>query len=214
MSSLARVLSKYATLAASSPGGLRRPPAPHMWILKQPRGRVALLLGVAMVCAVAPALSACGGEEEELDVVEGEPVELDGVEYTVVISRFLNPDDTEDAEYLVGEPEPGPEQLYLGVFIQVSNEGDEPAEIGDDLTVVDTRGMEYEPVASESPYALEATTLEPGDELPRPDSTAAAGPIQGAMVLFLLDERSTENRPLELEIPGPSGQTGLVELDI
>jgi hypothetical protein len=178
------------------------------------RGRVALLVGVAMLCAAAASLSACGGEEDELEVVEGEPVDLGGVEYNVVISRFLNPDDAEDAEYLVGEPEPGPDDLYLGVFLQIANEGEDSVEVSDDFTVVDTRDTEYEPVATESPYALEATTLEPDDELPPPDSTAATGPIQGSMVLFLINEASTENRPLELEIPGPSGETGLVELDI
>jgi hypothetical protein len=178
------------------------------------RGRVALLVAVAMLCAAVPSLSACGDEEEGLEVVEGEPVDLDGVEYNVVISRFLNPDDTEDAEYLVGEPEPGPGELYLGVFLQVSNEGEDPVDVSDDFTVVDTRDMEYEPVGSESPYALEATTLDPGDELPPSDSTAAEGPIQGAMALFLINDGSTENRPLELEIPAPSGETGLVELDI
>ena len=34
------------------------------------------------------------------------------------------------------------------------------------------------------------------------------------MVLFLIDTAATENRPLELEIPGPDGETGTVELDI
>ncbi len=48
-------------------------------------------------------LSACG-EEEESEVVEGEPIEVAGLEYNVQITRFLNPDDTEDAEYLVGQP--------------------------------------------------------------------------------------------------------------
>jgi len=32
-------------------------------------------------------------------------------------------------------------------------------------------------------------------------------------VLFLIDQSSTENRPLELEIPG-SGETGRIELDL
>jgi hypothetical protein len=177
------------------------------------RRRLALLVGLAALCGAVLAVAGCG-EEEELEVVEGEPVELDGVAYNVVISRFLNPDDTEDAEYLVGEPDPGPEELYLGVFMHVSNEGSEPAEITDEFTVVDTQDVEYEPVPSESPYALEPTTLEPGGELPPPDSTAAAGPIQGSMVLFLIDQTSTENRPLELEIPSASGETGIVELDI
>ena len=167
-----------------------------------------------MLCGAVPLLAGCGEEEDELDVIEGEPVELGGIEYNVVISRFLNPEDTEDVEYLVGEPPPGPEQLYLGVFIQISNEGEDPVEVSDDFTVVDTRGTEFEPVPSDSPYAFEVTTLEPGDELPVPDSTGATGPIEGTMVLFLIDEASTENRPLELEILGPSGETGRVELDI
>ena len=70
------------------------------------------------------------------------------------------------------------------------------------------------PSRSDSPYALEpGTELGPGDELPEPGTAAASGPIQGAMVLFLIDESATENRPLELKIPSPSGD-GRVELDI
>jgi hypothetical protein len=34
------------------------------------------------------------------------------------------------------------------------------------------------------------------------------------MVLFVIQDASTENRPLELEIPSSSGESGEVELDI
>ena len=34
------------------------------------------------------------------------------------------------------------------------------------------------------------------------------------MVLFLIDEAATEDRPLTLHIPSSSGSTGEVELDI
>jgi hypothetical protein len=34
------------------------------------------------------------------------------------------------------------------------------------------------------------------------------------MLLYLLDEAATENRPLELEISGPDGETAHVELDL
>jgi hypothetical protein len=50
--------------------------------------------------------------------------------------------------------------------------------------------------------------------LPEPESTAANGPIQGAMVLFLIDEGATELRPLILDIPSSTGSVGEIELDI
>ena len=52
------------------------------------------------------------------------------------------------------------------------------------------------------------------EQLPEPESTAANGPIQGAMVLFLIDEAATEDRPLILDIPSSAGAAGEVELDI
>jgi hypothetical protein len=54
----------------------------------------------------------------------------------------------------------------------------------------------------------------PDSQLPKPETVAAAGPIQGSMVLFLIDQAATDNRPLTLEIPASSGSTGEVELDI
>ena len=51
-------------------------------------------------------------------------------------------------------------------------------------------------------------------QLPEPETTAANGPIQGAMVLFLIDRSAVEDRPLVLHIPSSTGQVGDVELDL
>ena len=45
-------------------------------------------------------LSACGYSSDSKEVVEGEPVKLGELQYNVIFSRFLNPNDTEDAAYL------------------------------------------------------------------------------------------------------------------
>jgi hypothetical protein len=190
------------------------------------------LLALAMI-AVAVALLAGCGEEEELEVIEGEPLELGELRYNVQITRFLNPGDPEDQGYLTGLEPPPAAQAYLGVFMTIENEGSETAEIPEGVHVVDTAGNEYEPLPSESPYALplpgesgttgaegvapsdeEPASVEPGGEIPGPDTIPSYGPIGGSMLLFRVDETVAENRPLELEIPGESGETGKIELDI
>ena len=173
---------------------------------------LAILLALCAI-AVAGTLAACG-EEEELEVAEGEPVEVNELSYNVALTRFLNPNDNEDAEYLVGEPPPGSGKSYLGVFLTIENESDERLFSSSRYEVVDTQGRRFEPIESESPYALELGAPVPAhDELPLDDTTAAAGPIQGAMLHFYVDDQVTENRPLELEIETVS-VTGTVALDI
>jgi hypothetical protein len=172
------------------------------------------LLAIALF-AIALPLGACGAEEEELDVAEGEPIIADDVSYNVVISRFLNPDDTEDAEYLADAPDPPPHEAYFGVFMQIHNDIDESVAVPEDLSVVDTLDNTYRALEAESSYALPLGSDLPADEkLPTPDSTAAYGPIEGSLVLFQLREDATDNRPLILELPLPSGKIGKIELDI
>ncbi len=174
-----------------------------------------LALAAALLVAVM-LLVACG-EEQELDVVEGEPVELGELLYTVQLTRFLNPDDPEDEAYLRGQPPLSVDQDYLAVFMTVENEGDEAADLPTTMTIRDTRDNTYKPLDSRSAYALKLGAAVPADaELPRPDTPAATGPIRGAMVPFRVNREVTENRPIELEIPSPSqsGEHARVELDI
>jgi len=170
---------------------------------------------VLVLVLVAGMLVAGCGEEEKLDVVEGEPVELGELLYNVQITRFLNANDPEDGAYLRGQPAVPPEEDYLAVFMTVENEGDEPEQLPEEMTIVDTRDNTYEPLDSDSVFALDlGVTLPPGAEVPAPDTPAASGPISGGMVLFRVDRAVTENRPIELHIPSGSGEEAEVELDI
>jgi hypothetical protein len=173
---------------------------------------VALSLAVALVGA-----GGCGLDEAEKHVVEGEPLELDELKINLQITRFLNPSDAEDRDYLVGQQLPPPAgQDYLGVFIEIDNEGDDEARLptAADLSVVDTTGAAYEPLESDSPFALDlGGTIASHSEVPAPDTPAASGPTQGSIVLFLVPSNIGENRPLELEITY-RGEDGTIELDL
>jgi hypothetical protein len=177
--------------------------------------RLSLLGLAALLLAAAPLMAGCGEDEEELDVIEGEPVELGALLYNVQLTRFLNASDPEDAAYLEGQPQAPPRQEYLAVFMTIDNESESTAQLPDEMTIRDTRDNTYRPLESESVYALRLGAGVPaGEEVPAPDTPAASGPISGAMVLFLVNRTVTENRPIELEIPSSGGEEARVELDI
>jgi predicted component of type VI protein secretion system len=173
-----------------------------------------LLLAAALVAGVL--LSGCDTTPENANQVsEGEGMKLGDLLYNVQITRILNPQDAEDKAYLVGQPELGSDQYYLGVFMTVENEASSSAQIPAEFTVEDTVGTEFQPVPSTSLFALKVgTTLHGGDQLPEPESTAANGPIEGAMVLFRITGSAIQDRPLTLHIPSSTGAAGEVELDI
>ena len=173
----------------------------------------ALILALLVLCAGA--LSACGSEEEG-PAIEGEPLELGELIYNVQITRFLNADNLEDANYLEGQP-PAPEGTeYLAVFLRVDNDGEETETLPDSFEIRDTRDETFEAEESDSPFALQfGAEIEPEGTYPPLDTPARSGPIKGSMLLFVLPDTATENRPLELEIPGPDGEEGgVVELDL
>jgi hypothetical protein len=177
--------------------------------------RSLLLPALALVALALIGLGSPGcGEEDELEVEEGVPVELGELEYKVLFSRFLNPNDVEDEAYLLDQPPPAADELYLGVFLEIENKGDETQDLPAQLTVTDTQDTVYDSLPSSSVFALDLGGELPGNgEVPDPDSPAGEGPIEGALVLFRIRDSSTEDRPLELEIPGED-DPALVELDI
>lgn len=177
------------------------------------RRRLATLLLLAAALLALPALAGCG-EEEHLEVREGEPLELGELGFNVQITRFLNPDQPDDMNYLDGAPPLSEGEQYLGVFMQVANDGEESNVVPYPLKIIDTRGQIYEQLELENAFSLDpGTPVLPDEVLPEAGSAAADGPIKGSMVLFAIEETATENRPLELEVPGAGG-TGVVELDI
>jgi len=173
------------------------------------------LLAALALAILALAVSACGYESNETEVKEGEPVELGGLQYNVIFSRYLNPNDTEDSAYLVGQEPPTPESTYFGVFFEVQNETEEPQPLPDRFTIEDSDHQAFESLASESLYAFPlGGEAEAQEQIPVLDSPPEQGPIEGSVVLFLLPDDASQNRPLVLEIPSPDGATGEVTLDL
>ena len=178
--------------------------------------RLAAVLAAVVAIAAGVLLSGCDTAPENADqVIEGQGIKIDDLLFNVQITRELNPFDTEDKAYLVGQKPLGPDEYYLGVFMRVQNEGDTSAQVPTDMSVVDTIGDTFKPLPSDSLFALKlGDTLHGGDQLPEGESVAANGPIQGSMVLFRIDSSAIQDRPLTLHITTPTGSTGEVELDI
>lgn len=173
-----------------------------------PRHRrpLTLLLAALTLGMLVAALSACGYSSDSKDVVEGEPVELGNLHYNVIFSRFLNPNDSEDSAYLVGQPPPPAGSSYFGVFFEVQNDEETPQPLPRSLTITDAVHQEYPAIPSESLYALPlGGEVEPEEQVPVLDSTAQQGPIEGSLVLFQLPAEASDSRPLTLSIPGPDG---------
>ncbi len=160
-------------------------------------------------------LSACGASNETEHVAEGEQVTLGNIEYNLVFSRYLNPNDNEDSAYLVGQPPVAPHGLYLGLFLQVKNKSsDETATLPLNFKVRDTFGAEFDAIPNDSLFSLPlAGRLEPEMGFPTQDSTAQTGPIEGSMLLFQIPQSVTENRPLELVIPGEE-EDATIDIDL
>lgn len=188
------------------------------------RGRNRAFVALLAIAALSTGAAACGASEEtELvdgeeihSVVEGEPLELGDLLFNVTLTRFLNPEDTEDAEYLRGLPPPPPGKDYLAVFMAVENEGDEERLLPSrpEVRVEDTTGAEYSPVEVRSVFGLElGGIIEAHGEAPAPDTAAASGPTKGAIILFLVDQEVSANRPLDMIILA-EGEEGLIRLDI
>ncbi len=181
-----------------------------------PNRRIVLPLLAALAFAVlVVGVSACGYSSDSKNVSEGAPVELGDLSFNVSFSRYLNPNDNEDAAYLVGQ-KPAPEgSNYFGVFFEVQNESDEPQTLPSTLTITDAENSSYDVLPSESLYALDfGGEVEPQEQVPVLDSTAQQGSIEGSVAIFLLPEEVSANRPLTLHIPGAGGEHAEVKLDL
>src|SRR6478672_4505492 len=106
------------------------------------------LLAAAMLAFLALGVTACGYTNESKDVVEGETVNLGELQFTVVFSRYLNPNDSEDSAYLVGQPPPPEGSTYFGVFFQVQNKSEDTQELPSTLEITDAADQSYELIPS------------------------------------------------------------------
>lgn len=170
--------------------------------------RLALPLFAALALLVLGlGAAACGYKSDETQVAEGESVNLGDLQFNVIFSRYLNPNDTEDEAYLVGQPEPPNGETYFGVFLLVQNEANESLPLPETAWITDADHQEYKLIESESLYAFPfGTEVEEQEQIPVLDSTPQQGPIEGSLALFLLPEAANENRPLTLHIPSAEGE--------
>ncbi|HUN79693.1 MAG TPA: hypothetical protein VMU32_12270 [Solirubrobacteraceae bacterium] len=206
---------------ASSPA----PPAPRR---RSRRARNASVVVLLLLAALL--LAACG--ESETRVTTGTYNGASGKNapylnvgpliYQVQISRELNPWNGEDNYYLQGLT-PAQRKLqageeWFGVFMQVYNKTTAPHPIATDLTISDTEGITYKPVVPgpANDFAYRDQTVPGNGQVPRPNTPAASGPSQGAVLLYKIKVISLENRPLTLKIVDPAdpAQTASAELDV
>ena len=159
------------------------------------------IVACALALAAPLGLVACGSDEQGIDepANEGLAIELGGVDYTVFITRELNPKITPDNAYVTDEAPPG-EALY-GVFLRACNVSD------------DQRAVASEFIVKDNQFAYIPRTLDPEECIPEAGSVAQLGPTAGSMLLFKFPLENTENRPLELEIE-KDGEKRTFELDI
>lgn len=199
----------------------------------QQAGRIARFRRPAAVAAallVAVALSACGNanERETTGTYAGDGgvaapyLSVGRLVYQVQMSRALNPYDTEDKAYLEGVPASerklSPGEEWFGVFVKVYNETGKPHADASEITVSDTEGKVYSPIAVKSTnlYAYRPTVIVAKGEIPLPDSTAYSSPIGGALLLYKIKLESLDNRPLKIHIVSPTSpaETASAELDV
>jgi hypothetical protein len=180
-----------------------------------------LLVAAALLVLVA---AGCGNKDEDRTVAETEGIylDIDGLMYQVQLSRYINPADVEDHEYLVGLPEstppPAEDETWFGVWVRVQNESDEPRPAADTWEIHDTQENIYRPIPVDTeinPWVYQAGTVPPNTVWPLPDSAAGQGPTQGQLLLFKVTTESLQNRPLELNFSvGPQGTVGTYDLDV
>jgi len=186
-------------------------------------GRPFRLTLAAALSAAALLASGCGGEHEPITSAhtEGIYLELDELKYQVQMSRYLNANDVEDRDYLVGLGEstaqPAADETWFGIFMRVENVTDEPIMSANEFEIHDTQQNVYRPIPLDretNVFAYQPAEVPPHSKLPLPDSANDQTAIKGSLLLFRLKTSSLQNRPLELRFRRGSGTEAVVDLDI
>lgn len=189
--------------------------------------RLALL---ALLLLAALGLSACGDAHTRVTTgtYAGEAganapyLNVGPLIYQVQLSRELNPFNNEDAEYLTGlEPsaaklESG--QEWFAVSLQVYNHTNHPLPASNEVTIYDTQGNTYTPIAPDNTnlFAYHGGEVPPKSQLPEPGTIADQVGSQGEVLLFKIEIASLDNRPLKIKIVDPEepSSSAQAELDV
>jgi hypothetical protein len=181
------------------------------------------LLALAALLTGLLAAAGCGQNLRQGQAVsvtdEGLYLTSGGLKYQVQISRYLNPSSPEDAAYLKGRPAGatlGTSDIWFAVFMRVENDGGRTEKATSSFTITDTQNNTFRPIPLNpgiNSFAYQPKTLSPTGLIPDPNSVAGQGVIQGALILFKLNENDLQNRPLTLHI-GQGANARSVELDL
>jgi hypothetical protein len=187
--------------------------------VRPPRSSLGSTVIFALLLAAAVAFGSGCSEDKKTSGSEGEFINVGDAVYQVQLTRLLNPEARPDDEYLRGQPPLSGNEDFLASFVKIENEGDKPYSPPRDMKVVDTQGNQYLPLGTpQSSFGLNfAEPIPPGDSAPPAGSPAEEGPDHSAMVLFRVkSESATDNLPMYLEIPQPSGNAkpAKIRLDI
>ena len=181
------------------------------------------LLSLTCAAALAVGLAACGKSNNPPTANnDGVYVTAGPITYQLQVSRELNQYATEDRQYLTGLPSGtgslAPNQEWYMVSLWAKNQTPSAAKTSANFDIVDTQGNHYYPVQvnpSLNEYAWTSQSLAPGAIEPAPDTTASFGPTQGGLLIFKLNTTVYDNRPLTLEIRGPSNKVwSTISLDL
>src|SRR4051812_2912870 len=179
-------------------------------------------LAVAAVASLA--FAGCGDKADYVRFAETEGIYVDvgNLVYQVQLSRYMNPGDVEDRDYMRGLPlntklQAPPGEIWFGVFMRVKNYTDVALRPTRDFVITDTEGNEYRPIPldpAKNVFSYNPGSLGPSQVLPNPNSAAALGPIQGSLILFKLKNGSLQNRPLVLHIEQAGQEPAEIDLDL
>jgi hypothetical protein len=183
-----------------------------------PRPLLAFALLVLIACG-----SGCGSSTEATVAdTEGLYLDIGGLKYQIEMSRYLNPADVEDSQYLIGAPDsvrqPAANEVLFGVWVRVQNTSGETRRSADTWEIHDTLDNVYRPLPVQTelnPFVYQAQDVPPDTVIPLPTSAAGQGPTQGLLLIFKIKVDSLQNRPLELRFSnGAQGQVGTYDLDV
>jgi hypothetical protein len=184
----------------------------------------ALVALVAAGCGSSPKTGTDSAQEgSAVADTEGIYLDINHLKYQIQMSRYMNPHDVEDSEYLMGLPageaQPNGSDTWFGVWMRVQNVTDQSHPIADNWEIRDTLGKVYRPIPLDTKvniFALKTdVAVPPHTVLPLSSTAAGQGPIAGSLLLFKIKNDSLQNRPLELRFSnGGDSTVGTYDLDV
>jgi hypothetical protein len=113
------------------------------------------LCALALVCVAV--FAGCGKSSNKPGetVREGLSTPLDGLRYTVFLTRQLNLANEEDKGYAPGRKEAPPGKGLYGIFLEACNKGDKQAFATNRFFIEDAQGERFQPqvLAQNNPFA-------------------------------------------------------------